>query len=121
MRHHDATLGDVRSDGRQSARDIFVGETVESVTPDALLIEFVGKRITVGKLGMAAMKGRVETSDLRELRLSLQQHADWREVIWLVQWRERREVVQPLDQSLVDQHRSAVIGPAMHDAMADGH
>ena len=115
-----AALGDIRRDLRQLARDIFVGQAVEAVSPDAFLIELIRQRVAVGDFGMAAVKAGVEACDLRQLRLPLQQGADRAEIVRLVERRKRGEGLKPLDHGSVDQSWGAVVGAAMHHAVADG-
>ena len=71
MGHDHAALCNVRRQFRQPARDIFVGQPVETVTADAFLVEAFGQSVAVGNFGMAAMKRRIEAGDLRKLRLPL--------------------------------------------------
>ena len=93
---------------------------MEAVTADAFLVELLWQRVAVGDFGMAAVKGRVEAGDLRKLRLSLQQGADGAEIVRLMERRERREGLKPLDNGIVDEDRGAVVGAAMNHAMTDG-
>ena len=92
---------------------------MKSVAANALLVELLGKRVAVGDFGMAAMKGRVEAGDLRQLRLPLQQGADGAEIVRLMERRERREGLEPLENGIVDEDRGAIVGAAMNHAMTD--
>ena len=91
MGHDHAALCNVGRQFRQPARDIFVGQPVETVTADAFLVEPFGQSVAVGDFGMAAMKRRIEASDLRKLRLPLPKRANGAEIVRLVEWSERRE------------------------------
>ena len=91
---------------------------MESVAADALLVELFGQGVAVGNVWVTAVKGRVETGDLRELRLSLPERADGTEIVRLVKRGKRREGLKPLKYRIVDQDRLAIVRPAMHDPVA---
>ena len=67
MRDDHAALRNVRRDLRQALRDVFVGKSVEAVTPHAFLIEAFGQRVIVRQRAVASMKRGIETGDLRQL------------------------------------------------------
>ena len=62
---------------------------MEAVAPHALLVQRVGQGVAVGHLGMAAMEGGVEAGDLGNPGAALADHADGRQVVGLVQRRQR--------------------------------
>ena len=90
---------------------------MKSVAADANLVELFRQGVAVGNVWVTAVKGRVETGDLRELRLSLPERADGTEIVRLV---KRGEGLKPLKYRIVDQDRLAIVRPAMHETMADG-
>ena len=65
------------------------------------------------------MERGVEAGDLRQLRQAREQEADRREVVRLVQRRERHVFLQRVDDRGVDARRLRVLEPAVHDPMAD--
>ena len=92
---------------------------MEAVTPDTFGVELVRDRIVVGERIMSAVKGSVEAGDLRKCWKIGQQRPDRRQVMRLMQRRQRDEAFQPRHDGMIDQHRPVVIRPAMNDAMAD--
>ena len=44
--------------------NVFIGQSVKSVTTNAFRVKLLGKRIAVGDFRMAAMESRIEASDL---------------------------------------------------------
>lgn len=66
------------------------------------------------------MEGGVEARHLRNPRAPLADHADRRQVVGLVQRRQRREGVQLGEDGVVDQHRLGQVGATVHHAMAHG-
>jgi hypothetical protein len=57
---------------------------VEPVAPNALLVELIGYRVAVRDVVMAAMKGRIEAGNLRELWKARKNRFDRREIMRLV-------------------------------------
>ena len=115
-----ASARDVRRDLRQALGDIFVGQAVEAVAPDAFGMELVRDRVMVGERIVVAMEGGIEAGDLRQCREIAQQRPDRRQVVRLMQRRQRDVALQPRHDRMIDQHRASMIRPAMDDAMADG-
>ena len=64
------------------------------------------------------MERRVEARDLRQRRRPREQRTDRREVVRLVQWRERHQLFELREDRGVDPHRLREGGAAMHDTMA---
>ena len=120
MRDDDAPLGHFRRNFSQPARDIFIGDAVKAVTPDSLLGIFSRDGESLRDRRLAAMEGRVETGDLRQLRMGGPYRPNDREIMRLMQRRERNEGGEPLDDVVRKQQRRGIFAPAMHDAMADG-
>ena len=115
-----APAGDVGRNLRQALGDILVGQAVEAVAPDAFGMELVRDRIMVRKRVVIAMKCGIETGDLRQRREVAQERPDRREVMRLMQRRQRGVALQPRHHRMIDQHRACMVRPAMDDAMADG-
>ena len=65
------------------------------------------------------MKRGVEARHLRQRRLALEQGSDRRQVVRLVQRRERLEGAQRVERLRVDAQRPVVGRPAVHHPMAD--
>ena len=120
MRDDDPSVRDFGRDVRQGLRDIFIGETVKSVAPDPFIVQPTGYGVVVRDLVMVAVKGRIEAGDLRQCGKIGKQGADRRQIMRLMQRRQRREALQTRDYAMVDQHGPIIIRTAMHDPMADG-
>ena len=71
-------------------------------------------------LVMIAMEGRIETGNLGQRGKLVEQRADRREIMRLMEWRQRGETLQARDDAMVDQYGPVVIRTAVHDTMADG-
>ena len=65
------------------------------------------------------MERRVEARDLRQLRTVGEQRPDRREIVRLVQWRQRHVFLERREYRRVDAHGQRVIGTSMHHAMSD--
>ena len=89
MGDDDAAAGDLGRHLGQALGDVFVGEAVEAVAADALVVERARQGVAVGVRGVAAVEGGVEAGDLRHVRVDLHREADRREVVRLVQRRQR--------------------------------
>ena len=70
-------------------------------------------------LGLGTVECGVEASDLRQLRRASQQGADRRQVVRLMQRCERNVLVQRRQHRRVDANRSAVLEPAVNDAVSN--
>jgi len=66
---------------------------------------------------LGAVKGGVEAGDLGQVRPQRRQGADRRQVVRLVQRRQRHQGRQFLDHGRRDQGRAGEAHPAVHDAM----
>ena len=86
----------------------------------ALVIKRLREGVTVGHVGMTAVKGRIEVSDLEKLRLPRPHRADRSQIVRLMQRRKRRERIETLQHGLGDHRRRAVIRTAMHDTVTNG-
>ena len=58
---------------RQALGDVFVGQAVEAVAPDAFGMQLVRNRVVVGERIVIAMEGGIEARDLRQVREVAQQ------------------------------------------------
>ena len=119
MRDDHPAAGHVGRHVAQPLGDIFVGEAVEAVAAHALVVEVARQRVAVGVLGMPAVEGGVEAGHLRHGRVDLHCEPDRREIVRLVQRRQRCERGQPRQDGRIDAHRPVVVGTAVHDAVAD--
>ena len=68
---------------------------------------------------VATMERRVETRDLQQLRTGCQQGADRREIVRLMQRRQRNISLEIGDHRTIDHDRPVVLRSAMYDPMAD--
>ena len=84
---------------RQNRGDVLVGQAVEAVAADALRVQLRGQREHLRDLRVAAVERGVEAGHLRQLRRALQQQADRRQVVRLMQRRERNELLQRLQHA----------------------
>ena len=95
-------LGDLRRDLGQHARDVLVGQAVEAVAADAVVVEPARQGEPVGELGMAAVEGGIEAGDLRQVGLDRGDRADAGEIVRLMQRRERTERLEPGEHRRID-------------------
>jgi hypothetical protein len=103
----------------ETARNIFVGQAVKSVTPHPFVVKPLRKRIVISQRTVATVKCGVETGDLRKIWKSVEKHADWCQIVRLMQRRKRDILLQPRENVCVDDHGLAVFRSAMHDAVSD--
>ena len=104
----------------QAVGDIFVRQAVEAVAAHALGVEPLRNGVMIRDRAVAAMKRGIEAGDLRQIGKALEQRADRREIVRLVQRRQRNvalEIVRARRASI--RTGSVVLRSAMHDAMAD--
>src|SRR6516165_4413976 len=94
MRHDDPATGDVRRPLRQYRGDVFVRKAVKSVAANALVVKRIGQGKRLFDLGGGSVKSRVETRYLRQVGIELQRHLDRREIVRLVQRRQRHQRFQ---------------------------
>ncbi len=66
MGYDDLSRRDLRRHLGQAARDIFIGQTMESVTAHTLRIELLRDRIVLDDRAVSAVERSVEAGDLRE-------------------------------------------------------
>src|SRR6516225_2240890 len=92
---------------------------MKAVTAYPFCIEATGERIMIRHGTMSAMKCGIEAGNLRQLRATRKQRADRREIVGLVQRRQRNVTFESCQHLLIDEHRPVIVGAAMNDAMAD--
>ncbi len=79
-----------------------------------------GRAMRVATVRHRVMEGGVEAGDLRQVRPRRGDGADRRQVVRLVQRRQRHQRVERGQQRVGDARGARVVRAAMHDAMADG-
>jgi len=104
----------------QHRHDVLVGQAMEAVAAHALLAQRTRQREGVVHLGHVGVEGGVETGHLRQLGESSAELADARQVVRLVQRRERIEARQLFQHLVGHVHAVGVFAAAMHDAVRHG-
>jgi hypothetical protein len=72
-------------DLRQAFGDVFVGEAMKAVAPDAFGMKLVRDRVVIRECIVIAMESSVEAGDLWQCGEIIQERPDWRQVVRLVQ------------------------------------
>ena len=85
MRDDDPALRDIRRDLPQAIGNVLVRQPVEPIPAHALLVEACWNRIMIGQRAVATMECGVEASNLRQFRAPLEDGADRREIVRLMQ------------------------------------
>ena len=118
-----AEVGDHRAPELRRAErldDVLVREAVKAVAPHPRVEEIARQREALGDLGQRAMKGGVEAHHLRDVRETARR---WRRARRAPRAdgaaRSARARVERRAQRRVDARGRAVLGPAVHEAMAD--
>ena len=120
MRDDHTPLRNVGRDVRQAMRDIFVGQSVEAVTPHTFLVEAFRQRVIVRQRAVATVKRRVETCDLRQLGTAVKKRPDRSKVVRLMQWRQR-DIAFELRRDLPGHaHGPVEVGTSVNNPMSDG-
>ena len=119
VQHHGAPLRGRRVELRQHRGDVLVGQAVEAVAAHAGVVQLPGQREHLRQLGLRAVERGVEAGHLRQLRLALEQQPDRRQVVRLVQRRERNELRQVVQHLARRRAPAARTQPAVHDAVPD--
>ena len=114
MRHDDATLGNFRRPLGQYRRDVFVGQAVKTIAPYALLKKRIGQSKCLIDLRRGAVKCGIEARHLRQFRIECYRHLDRREIVRLVQGRQRHQCLQLGQQIRCDPGRSRVTQAAVY-------
>ena len=92
---------------------------MKAVAPNALLIERVGQREGLLDLRRSAVKGGIKARYLGQFGVEGHSHFDGREIVRLVQWRERHQCLQLGQQFRRDAGGSGVVQTAMDDTVAE--
>src|SRR6185503_8706940 len=95
----------------------FVRQSMKSVTAYAGVVQFGGDRKPLRNGWIGRVERGIEARDLREIGPARQQHPDRRQIVRLVQWRERNESLQACQHLAIDPHRTGKLRPTVHDAM----
>src|SRR5260221_10782891 len=119
MRHDNTAIGYFWRSLRQHRSDVYVGNTVKTVSPYALLEDRIGQGESLFYFRRRAVKGRIETRDLRQIRVEGHRHLDRREIVRLMQGCERHQRLQFGQQFFRYACRPRVTQPAVHDTMAE--
>src|SRR6266478_5306479 len=98
--------------------NVLVGQAVEAVTLHAGVVELGRQRESLRDGRIRPMERRVEARDLREFWRALEQQGDGRQVVRLVQGRERDEALERLERLGQDPHGSGVCQTPVHDPVA---
>ena len=126
-RRHAGAVAEVRDDqaawnaagdGGQGLQDRFVGQSMEAIAPQAGLPEFFRQREAGGDLRLGGMESSIEARDLGQGREQCLQRFDRRDIVRLVQRRQRDQRRQLLQRRAVDAHRCRKACAAMHHAMS---
>ena len=94
---------------------------MEPVAADTLFAEAPREGECLGKIRLAAVEGRVEAGDLRNLRRSLHNRPDRREVMRLMQGRQRLELREVAKHRLGHPDRRAVVEAAVNHAVTESN
>ena len=92
---------------------------MESIAPHSLGVEAVRNGEMIGHGPVAAVKRGIETGDLRQFREARQNRADRREIVGLMQRRQRNIALKLGQHSAVDADWLVVIRAAVDDTMTD--
>src|SRR5262249_37887868 len=92
-----------RSAFRQDRGDVFVGKTVKAVAADAGFGQIFWQGEHLRQLWVSMVKSSIKTRDLRNVRHAFHHDFDGREIVWLMQRRERDELFEVGDDPLIDE------------------
>jgi hypothetical protein len=104
----------------QMVGHVFVGQSVEAVAAHAFRIEALGNGVAVRQFIVRAMEGGIETGNLGKLWKAREDRADRRQIVRLMQRRQRRVSFKIGDNVAVDQDRPIVFWAAVDDPLTDG-
>ena len=120
VQHHGLAARRALVEPRQHRGDVLVGEAVEAVAAHARIGELLRQREHLRERRVRPVDRGVEARDLRQLRRALEHRADRRQVVRLVQRRERHELLELRDDRGVEAHGRGVVDAAVDDAVTDG-
>lgn len=92
---------------------------MEAVAADTFGVKVFRYREVIGDRAMRAMKRGIEAGDLRQIRPARKHRTYRRQIVGLVQRRERNVTLEMREHLRVDQDRSIVFGTAVNNAVAD--
>src|ERR1700742_3725335 len=92
---------------------------METITPYAILRVFSGNGERLGNRGLATVEGRIKTDDLRQIRMRVVNRLDRREIVRLMQRRERDQRRKLLDDFTRYEDRCRIFGTAVNDPVSD--
>ena len=119
MGHDELAARTFRRHLRQHRDDVFVGKAVKPVAANALGRQLARQGEFLCQRRLRSVEGRVEAGNLRERGHNGANGADRRDMVGLVQRRERHQHFKCANHPVIDQHRFGVGGAAVHDAMPD--
>src|SRR4030095_16503870 len=102
---------------RKHGGDVFVRQAVKAVALYAGIVELHRQRESLGDVRSRAVKGRVEASDLRELWRTFEQSGHRRQVVGLMEGRQRDEALESLDCLWLDSHRHRELQAPVNDSV----
>ena len=94
---------------------------MEAVAPHSAIPHLLRQGEHAGDFGLALVKGRVETGNLRDLRHAPPHDPDRLEVMRLMQRRERHQGFEGLNDGIVDEHGAGKERAAMDNSVPDRH
>jgi hypothetical protein len=92
---------------------------VKTVAPHAGVVQLHGNGEAARDVGIGGVKRGVEAGDLRQARPALDQGADRRQVVRLMERRKGNQFFERGDNTGVEPHRLRILHPAVDDAVAD--
>jgi hypothetical protein len=95
---------------------------MKSIAANALLGEAARHRERLGEIRLGAMEGRVKAGDLRNLRRSVHDRANWGEVVRLMQRGEGLQLDEVIEHGLGHPDGSVIVDAAVdHPVAESGH
>ncbi len=120
VRDDHAARREIRRERPQPSRDERVREAMEAVAMHPVRRDLARQRECLRLPFLTAVERGVEAGDLRQLGSTRADGRDRREIVGLVQRRERHERLEFLEKPIRYPLRHRVMGPTMNDAVPDG-
>ena len=92
---------------------------MKPVATNALFSETARQSERLSQIGLGTMEGCVEAGNLRNLRRGLHDRANRREVVRLMQGRERFEFREIIEHGLCHAHRRGIVEAAMDNTVTE--
>ena len=92
---------------------------MEAVAAHARIVQLGGNGESPRHVGVRRMERGIEAGHLRQVGPAPEEHPDRREIVRLMQRRERHELLELRHDRGVHPHRRRVLGAAVDDPMAD--